>query len=312
MSFFHSGRHLRTVLISLGLLALSGLLMGCGGSGGDSTTPASIYAGKSASAAKMTLGSRIADLQVTTAASGNVATGTLTLTDPSRATRLVIATPNCVGTYDPKTGALNMTGAYESPVGTRHTFSIVGTLPVAPSNKGSITVTLDGQAYGPFVFGDNTPATNGGNPGNNGGSGLTISGSTAPTTIVVNGPVTGVATASKFSTPFTINGVQYDGQYNVDITPTGSDVALEIFGLTIPAGQTFDFATPPRVNLTYLFITKNATYTADSGTLTVRALSASSITVSFTNVHLTPSPGTGAQSGGFLLNGSVTAPVTAQ
>ncbi len=298
------------VLYLIVLLMLSSLLNGCGGNG--SAPAVSKYAGKTLNATKMSINTLKADLQVNTSSGGSIASGTLTITDSSRGvsrrTRLVIAAPNCNGTYDPMTGALSLTGTYEYPAGTAHIFTIIGTLPVPPSNTGSLTITLDGTAYGPYVFGDNT-SSNGGN-GGGGQSNLTISNSTANTIVVKNGAFTGTPTAGKIVSSFNLGGVQYDGQYTVDIAPTGGDMAMDIFGLSISAGQTFDFATSPRTNLSYLESGK--AFTANGGTFTVTAISSSSITINYTNVHFIPSAGSVGSTGGFTLNGTLTSPVTLQ
>ena len=309
-------RSLRAVTLLLGLLLPGSLLAGCSSGNGTSTT-SSLYAGKSASATKMKLNALTADLQVKTASTGIAATGTLTLTDPTRAvighSRLIIATPNCTGTYDPKTGALNLTGSYEYPAGTAHRFTVVGTLPVPPSNRGSLTITVDGTAFGPFIFGDNTAPAGTGSTGTTGTTGTTGQGSlivsgAAGTTYLVNGGFAGVASASKTIAAFTLNGVAYDGQYNAEVKADKASIGFDLFGLNVTAGDSFDIATSPRPFINGYDGTD--AYLADSGTLTVTAVSDTSISFKFTKAHFKAAPGSTPPANQFTLDGSFTAPIT--
>ena len=310
-----------TAMLSALLLLLIGalLLAGCGG--GNSTPLTSVYASKSVTATKMTLGSLNADLQVSTAAVGSAATGTLTLTDPTRdvkaaatRSRVIIATPNCTGTYDPKTGALNLTGSYEYPAGTKHTFTVTGTLPVAPSYKGAITITIDGTAYGPFLFGDNTPSSgtstgNTGTTGTTGGGtvtqgGLTISGASG-TTDLKNGP---------FSKPFAAQKyLGANGQYNAGTTDNKvPSFGMDLFDVNLKAGETFDQSLGLSGGAKSILnaYDSNGAYIADSGTITVTAVSDASLTLQFTKVHFKAAEGTTPPANQFILDGSVTCPLT--
>lgn len=295
---------LRRRLFQGALLCLVWLsLLGCP-SGSESPFT---LAGRSFSATNMTLGALRGNLQLNTAAGGNGATGTLNLIDPTRQanlrTRIVIASPTCNGTYDLTTGAVNLTGSFENPTGTAHNFTVTGTLPtLGNNNQGSITITIDGTAYGPFIFGDNTPGG-----GNNGGNqtGLIISGSSANSPSAVNGVYTGTVGVEKFVQSFTLNGVTYDGQHNVVVFKQGSGFALDIFGLSITNGQSFVLPAD-RVSFTFLEqINTGGTrlYKATSGTVTVEAISATSMTVVLSNVKLT---GQDTQSTGeFTVNGTL-------
>lgn len=135
--------------------------VGCGSGGGTSPTPglpllsaaassAASFAGRSYASQIALANGEIGNLSLTTAASnGNTASGTLQIVDPTRGTksRLVIATPFLSGTFDPATGAINLTGSY-TVNGQTIPIRIVGTLPPPPSTTGgSLTTTIGGQSY---------------------------------------------------------------------------------------------------------------------------------------------------------------------
>jgi hypothetical protein len=101
--------------------------------------------------------------------------------------------------------------------------------------------------------------------------------------------------------------VSYDGQYTVDIAKTGSDFAMDLFGLTVADGSVFNFASSPRVN--FSFIEGPKVFTASGGTVKVNSATASKLNVTFANVLFTPN-GEGA-TGSFIVNGTVDAPVAA-
>lgn len=305
--------------VALAIVALFALLSSAGCTGGGNLLELS---GRVFTASSVSLGANKGELRVTTSAGGNTATGTLTITDPSRAaapSRLVIASANCNGTYDPSSGALNLSGSYENPTGTTHQFTVVGTLPTLGNNvHGSITITIDGVAYGPFQFGTNSSSTGGGNNNggnNNGGNnqaGLIVSGSTVDASLLAPGVFTGTAGAEKITQSFTYQGVTYDGQYSIVLFKQGGGFSFDIFGLNVSNGQTFN-ATDARVALT--FAGSNKVYRATSGTMTVGSVSSSSITVTFANAKFTGTtdPVTGATSTGeFTVNGSVTAPINVE
>jgi hypothetical protein len=215
----------------------------------------------------------------------------------------VIASPSCNGTYDLTTGAVNLTGSFENPTGTPHNFTITGTLPTpGNNNQGSITINIDGTAYGPFVFGDNTPSG-----GNNGGNqtGLIISGSTANSPSAVNGVYTGTIGVEKFVQSFTLNGVTYDGQNNFVVFKQGSGFALDIFGLNVTNGQSFVL---PAERVSFTFTEQINTggtrlFKATSGTVTVEAISATSMTVVLSNIKFTAQDT--QSTGEFTVNGTL-------
>ena len=148
-----------------------------------------------------------------------------------------------------------------------------------------------------------------GTTGTTGQSSLIIS-SASGTTYLKNGGFTGVAAASKTVAAFTLNGVAYDGQYNADIKSDKASIGLDLFGLNVTAGQSFDIATSKRP-----FINGydgSDAYLADSGTLTVTAISDTSITFKFTNAHFKAAPESAIPPANqFTLDGSFTAPITA-
>jgi len=316
-----SGRiwsHVAPLTALLLLLAFS--LTGCT-AGGNLVE----LSGRSFTASSLSLGANKGELVVRTSASNNTATGTLKITDPNRSaqarTRLVIASANCNGTYDASSGAVNLSGSYENPAGTTHNFTVTGTLPTIGNNvHGSITITIDGVAQGPFQFGTNS-TTNGGGGGNNGGgnnggggnnqAGLIISGSTVDTSLVTPGVFTGTAGAEKTTQSFTYQGVTYDGQYSIVLFKQGSGFSFDIFGLNVSNGQTFNVS---NARIACTLAGNNKVYRATSGTITVDSVSSTSITVTFTNAKFTGTtdPVTGAQSTGeFTANGSVTAAINA-
>ena len=140
-----------------------GLLAGCGSGGGTAPSSplytnllgnggsgATTFAGRSYQSTVALADGQVGNLTVTTSASGNAASGTLSIVDPSRSaakTRLVIATPFLSGTFDPTTGAIHLTGAY-TVNGQTFPISITGTLPVPPSfTGGSVTYVVGSQTY---------------------------------------------------------------------------------------------------------------------------------------------------------------------
>ena len=162
----------KTVILaaSLSVLTLVGstaILTGCG-SGGTTVAanlaPTAAYAGSTLTSRVALANGQSGDLTLKLG-TGNAATATMTITGPaaraqSRQTGgvIVIATPILSGTYDPSTGALNLTGSY-TVNGQVYNISITGTLPVPPSTTGgSITVTVNGQSY-TSTFGSLTAPT---------------------------------------------------------------------------------------------------------------------------------------------------------
>ena len=147
----------RSLPVSVALAALLGAaavgtatLTGCGGSsasyvqpGGSANQPN--FAGRSYASAVTLANGQTGALLVSTNADGT-ATGTFTI-DDGAPSRVVIATPLLSGTFDPVTGAFNLSGAYVFN-GQNIPISITGTLPVPPSvTGGTITVTTGGESY---------------------------------------------------------------------------------------------------------------------------------------------------------------------
>ncbi len=144
--------------------------VGCGSGGGTSPAPgyptglavSSLYSGKAYTGQVSLENGQVGNVSVTV--SGTTASGTLEIVDPSRKatakSRIVIATPFLSGTFDPLTGAINLSGSYTGPNGQTVTLSITGTLPVPPSTTGgSVTVTLNGQSYTTTFGGNGTNPT---------------------------------------------------------------------------------------------------------------------------------------------------------
>lgn len=295
----------RSAVQSILALVAMFVLVGCTS---DNSTFVGL-AGRSFQATNMTLGALKGDLQMNTGAVGNTITGVLTLTDPTRAihqtTRLVIATPNCNGTYDPVTGAVTLTGSFENPAGTTHNFTIAGTLPTsANNNQGSINITIDGANAGPFVFGDNNPTG-----GNN--TGLVISGSTANATSAANGVYTATVGVEKSTQSFTLNGVTYDGQHTIVVFKQGSGFSFDVFGLNVTSGQSFSLPVA-RLHLSFAEGLGSKLYVANSGTFKVESLSATSMTVTLTNVKFVADTSATGTTGEFTVNGSVTGTLSSE
>ncbi|MDQ2687743.1 MAG: hypothetical protein M3Y28_07745 [Armatimonadota bacterium] len=309
------------------LLPLPLLTAGCGGGGGGGAAAplGGNFAGHTYSANNLALGALLGSLQLTTSATSRTALGTLTTTPAAQsaarraaAAQNLTGIPNCRGTFDPATGAIQLSGTFTEPGGAAHTFSISGTLPIPPATAGTLSITVDGVAYGPFTFGINNasggttppPPTGGTTPpppptGGTTQTGLTISASTANDPNLQNGPFNGTASAAKTVAAFTLNGVPYDGQYNVDVNQSGSDISVEIFGLSVTKGQTFS-ATDPR--LFGSAFGASGGYASDSGTVQVVDITDQSITLKLTDLHFAATPG--GASGGFTVNGTFTAPFT--
>lgn len=294
----------RNVFLS-GFIAMVLLALG-GCSSNDGTT--ANFAGRAYQATNMVLGSLRGDLQINTAAGSNTVSGTLTLTDPTRAvqqpTRLVIATPNCNGTYDPVTGAISLTGSFENPQGTTHNFTVSGSLPTSSNNNhGSINVTIDGVNSGPFIFGDNTSGSN--------NTGLVISGSSANATSAANGVYTASVGVEKSTQGFTLNGVSYDGQYTTVVFKQGSGFSFDIFGLNVTSGQSFSLPVA-RLHLSFSEGLGSKLYVANSGVFKVESLSSNSMTVTLTNVKFVADTSATGTTGEFTVNGSVTGSINAE
>ena len=130
-------------------------------------------------------------------------------------------------------------------------------------------------------------------------SGLTISGATG-TSELKNGLLARPFTAQKI--------VGANGQYTAGTDTTRPILSMDLFDLNLVVGETFDPANAGRCNLNA--IDGSGAYDADSGTITVTAVSATSLTLSFTNVHFKAAQGSTPPANQFTLNGSVTAPVT--
>lgn len=144
---------------------------GCGSGGGVSPTPglptlasltaaSSSFAGRSYASQIALANGQVGNLNVAIAAN-NTVSGTLQIVDPSRAakTRLVIAMPFLSGTFDPATGAINLSGSY-SLNGQTIPISITGTLPTPPSlSGGSVTISINGQSH-TSTFGGGGTTTN--------------------------------------------------------------------------------------------------------------------------------------------------------
>ncbi len=175
-------------------------------------------------------------------------------------------------------------------------YPVIGTGPSASGSTGTFTLSVNATA---------TATTTGGNTGGNPTpNSLLISSLTANTTIAQNGAFTGTGSASKYVDQYTFDFIK-----DTTVTPQ-TDFSGDIFVTTATVGQTINLADPAAANLTY---SENGKlfFSAVSGTETIDAVSATSITVTFHNVQFQPqSAGTGS-SGGFILNGTFTAPVTA-
>ena len=169
-------RRFSAPLLAGGLLAVSFIfsVVGCGsGSGtGVSALPVPGAAGSTNSNLAAFVGRTYAgqialtDGQIGTVsvvvAAGGTASGTLEINDLTRKattqaakSRLIIATPFLSGTFDPATGAINLSGSY-TVNGQVIPISIVGTLPTPPSvTGGSYSVTINGQTFS-STFGSTT------------------------------------------------------------------------------------------------------------------------------------------------------------
>ena len=147
--------------------------VGCGSGGGSapvgggsilSSAPVVGYLGRLYSSQVALANGQVGTLTLTVAGN-NTASGSLQIDDPSRGvkpakSRFVIATPSLSGTFDPATGAINLTGSYTLN-GQTIPISIVGTLPTPPSLVGgSLTVTIDGQSYSSTFGGTGGGTTN--------------------------------------------------------------------------------------------------------------------------------------------------------
>lgn len=177
MNRFRSGNR-RAVLgmasASTFVALTGGILAGCGSGGGTAPSPlyanllgnggtgVTSFAGRSYQSTVALAGGQVGNLTVTTSVSGNAASGTLSIVDPSRSaakTRLVIATPFLSGTFDPTTGAIHLSGSYTFN-GQIIPISITGTLPIPPSfTGGSITYVVGSQTY-TSTFGGSSGSTN--------------------------------------------------------------------------------------------------------------------------------------------------------
>ncbi len=225
---------------------------------------------------------------------------------------LPITLPNgtylITGTFTPP-AAFSVSGTLPAPYGT---FTITGTIP-SNSQPGSFTLIAGGQKYSgivpipvteplPMPTPKPTPT-----PTPTPSTGLKISASTANAPEAKNGVINGPASASKSPGGVNPNGTPYEGQYNVDVMPTGADLSVEIFTLSVSAGQTFS-ATDPRFRSDFL-ATATGRYDCDGGAVQVVAVSDQSITLKLNDVHYTASPGSVSASGGFTVNGTVLAPL---
>lgn len=316
----------RLAPVVLGLLLLPMLIAGCGGGGGSTALLGGSFAGHTYSATGLSLGQFLASLQVTTSATTRTAAGTLAATSIAqpRARRAAAAQsldgrPNCRGTYDPATGALQLSGQFTEPNGATHTFSISGTLPVPPATAGSLSITLDGVTYGPFLFGDNS--------GDNSGTGGTGGGTTTPIADSLGITFSDAAGVNGDTSP--LNTTTLNGNF-LKLTPTFQLTAFyEVPGSggvtrqlifegpvtngPVTAGTVFTY-TPAQgegegvQNLYY--VEKNAagvetaSWVSVGGQLRIDAVQADGIRFTLLNVQMQPSPSPKNATGTFLLKGS--------
>jgi hypothetical protein len=136
----HSAAPLLALALTIGFGTVA--LTGCGGSSGDSTpvVTSSTYGSRG-----IDLGSgKTADLALTTKSDGT-ATGTLSITDPSRAKTRAVFVATLAGTSGG--GSFDVSGSYpdgQASVPVR----VAGTLPSAPGAAGgSLTATVSGVAH---------------------------------------------------------------------------------------------------------------------------------------------------------------------
>jgi hypothetical protein len=141
---------------------------------------------------------------------------------------------------------------------------------------------------------------------------LVVSGSTANTTVLKNGAFAGPLRGKTYTENVTFSGVAYNGEdFGAIGLSNSSKLNLILFGLPITSGQVFDFSQANNQNVIYL--EDPLLYYAATGTLTVNSITATTMTVTFSNatfqaISTNNGNSTGA-TGSFTLNGTVTYPL---
>ena len=138
-------------------------LAGCGGGSVSSIQSGAqlSFAGRSYASVLTLAAGQTGTLALSTSTDGTVS-GTFSIDDSNVAagqrSRLVIATPLLSGTFNPVTGAFNLSGAYIFN-GRSIPISVQGIFPIPPATTGgSITVTTEGHNYS-STFGAGVPVT---------------------------------------------------------------------------------------------------------------------------------------------------------
>ncbi len=143
-------------------------------------------------------------------------------------------------------------------------------------------------------------------------NGLLVSANTANTTLLTTGPFAGPLRGQSYTQSVTFNGTTYNGEeYGAIGLTNSSKLVVLLFGLPVTAGQSYDFSTANNQNVFYE--EGSLLYYAATGKLTVNSITATTMTVTFSNATfqaITSNNGnpTGA-TGSFTLNGAVTYPL---
>jgi len=141
---------------------------------------------------------------------------------------------------------------------------------------------------------------------------LLVSAKTANTTLLTTGPFAGPLRGQQYTPNITFNGTTYSGEdYGAVGLSSSSKLSLVLFGLPVNSGQVYNIASAQNQNVFY--IEGSLLYVAATGTLTVNNVTATTMTVTFSNavfqaIGSNNGKPTGA-TGSFTLNGTVTYPL---
>jgi len=135
---------------------------------------------------------------------------------------------------------------------------------------------------------------------------LTVSGATANTTLLQNGPFAGSLSGAKLTGSVSVNGTSFPGEHILAINKSGALLSLDLLGLPLNSGTNYDLATAQNIVVEYK--ENGKVFVATSGTVRVVSVTEKAVRVTVENARFLSASSTAT--GEFILNGSATYPIT--